>query len=59
MRLNISKEDREFFEKYLEEHPVKENDDWNPDEINDDRMNFDFEASCSRLAKMVLEGKIK
>ena len=56
---DITKEYREFFENYLKEHPVKQGDDLNSEVYDDDRMNYDHEAACLRLAKMFLEGKIK
>lgn len=55
----ITKEQRERFEKYLKEHPIKEDDELDPDVFDDDRMNYNHQAGCSRIAKMILEGKIK
>ncbi len=56
---DITKEVREFFEKYLEEHPLKTNDNLELDEFNDDRFNYDHEQACARLVKRFLAGEIK
>lgn len=56
MASGITKDDRELFEQYLEEHPPVERED--PDLIDDDRMNFDHEASMARIIKALLDGKL-
>lgn len=57
MESSISKENREWFERYLEEHPPKE--ELEPGLFDDDRMNHDHEAGAANLIKLLLEGKIK
>ncbi len=45
----ISKEDREYFESYLNEHPVNESDVIEPEFYDDHRFDFDIEKHFSFL----------
>lgn len=58
MGYDITNEDREFFEMYLEEHPVIEERD--PNLIDDKRDNLAYrhEQACARIARAFLEGKL-
>lgn len=58
MALDITKEQREYFEKYLKEHPIDPNVDY--DGVLDDRRIADEERNMAAwLTKRLLEGKIK
>ena len=59
MASNITKDDREFFERYLKEHPDKHCYEFDSIVLDDSRMNFNHEEACLMLAKLFLEGKIK
>ena len=59
MALDITKEQREFFEKYLKEHPIDPNVDYDEHTFYDDRMHDEERNGTARLIKQLLEGKIK
>ena len=59
MALDITKEQRESFERYLKEHPAKTTDEPACDVFDDNRSNYNHQAACSRLVKLLLDGKIE
>ena len=59
MELDITKEQREFFENYLKEHPIDPNIDYDDNTFDDNRMNDRDQNNLSWLMKRMLEGKIK
>ena len=59
MELDITKEQREKFEKYLKEHPIDPNVEYDEFTFYDDRMHDKERNGTARLIKRLLEGKIK
>ena len=58
MASSISKEERKSFEEFLTKHPILEERD--PDLFVDrlDDPAYEFEQSCSRMTRALLEGKL-